>query len=45
MSTPSCRELIVHNRKRVNMDDYEIELLNMSEEEMDAIANGENDTV
>ena len=41
MSTPSCRELTVHNNsKELRMDEYEYELLNMSLEEMDEIANG-----
>lgn len=44
MSTPSCRELIVHNNsKELIMDEYEYELLNMSLEEMDKIANGKGD--
>lgn len=44
MSAPSCRELRVHNYiKGVKLEDYEYELLNMSYEEMDRIANGEGD--
>ena len=43
MSIDTIFMIIINDIRKLRMDDYEIELLNMSQEEMERIVNGEGE--